>query len=400
LENPINPKLGKSTILPFAWVILAVVYLSMMVMAWTLFKISPLMPVLMQAFQIDLTRAGYLMSIIAGAGLLLALPSGMLLHRLGPKVILALAMGFMAAGSTAGAISGSFSVLLCSRLLEGVGIGLVGLTAPAIIAMWFPPDRQGIPMGLWATSMPVGSILLFNLAPGLGDSLGWQVVWWIGGGCALIMALVSGVLIISPPSRQQADGSNPRPPVFGEVLSNRTVWLLTLEFTCLNLTLGSLGTYYPTFLNQVRGYPLGQAAFIASVTTMVIIFSAPAAGWLSDRIGSRRLVIALPFLIIGFTFLFPFHVIGWQIYALLIVQGLAIGGTPTATFAAVSEVIPRPQLAGLAIAILLIGQNIGQLVGPILFSELVGKAGWATAGYWMIPFCLVGFISAWMLKVR
>jgi dipeptide/tripeptide permease len=46
------------------------------------------------------------------------------------------------------------------------------------------------------------------------------------------------------------------------------------------------------------------------------------------------------------------------------------------------------------------GQNLGSLVGPILFGQIVEKSGWMIAGYLMIPFCLAGFISGWLVKVR
>ena len=38
--------------------------------------------------------------------------------------------------------------------------------------------------------------------------------------------------------------------------------------------------------------------------------------------------------------------------------------------------------------------------GPILFGTLVESAGWATAGYWLSPVCLLGFVAGWLVKVR
>lgn len=390
----------KSRILPYAWVILAVVYFASVVSPFNQFKIPPLMPVLMQTFQIDLTQAGLLMSIIAMIGLVLALPTGIILQRLGPKAALLIALGLMAVGAGIGALSNSFAILLGSRIIEGLGMGLMGVTAPATIAMWFPPDRQGTPMGIWATWVPIGSVAVYNLSPVMAASLGWESVWWIGAGFAAVMIVISGLLITRPAAQSQPDMQAPAAPNVRQALANRNIWLLALAFGCMNLTMISLGTYYPTFLNEVRGYPLGQAAFLSSITTLVVLFSAPTAGWLSDRIGSRRLVFSLPFLVIAVSFLFPFRVTGWQIIALLITQGLIVGAIPTATFAAAGEIMRRPEWAGLGLAVVLIGQNLGQLLGPILFGEIVKSSGWAMAGYLMIPFCLLGFISGWMVKIR
>jgi MFS family permease len=84
----------------------------------------------------------------------------------------------------------------------------------------------------------------------------------------------------------------------------------------------------------------------------------------------------------------------------MVLQGLIIGAIPTATFAAAPEVMRRPEWAGLGLAILLIGQSLGQIFGPIFFGEIVQRSGWAMAGYLMIPVCLLGFISGWMVKIR
>ena len=394
------PAQEKSLIAPYAWVILAVVYFASVVAPFNQFKIPPIMPVLMQTFHVDLTQAGLWMSVIALVGLMLALPAGIILQRLGPKTTLLIALALTALGAMIGALANSFGALLGSRVVEALGIGLMGVTAPATIAMWFPPERQGTPMGIWATWVPIGSVAIYNLSPVLATSLGWQSIWWIGAAFALIMMIFCG-LLISRPAHQTPELNQVMPtPDLRIVLSNRSIWLLALEFACMNLTMVSLGAYYPTFLSEVRGYSLGRAAFIASLTTLMVLFSAPAAGWLSDRIGSRRLVFSLPFLVIAVTFLFPFHVTGWKIAAVMIAQGLIIGAIPTATFAAAAEIMIKPEWVGLGLAVLLIGQNVGQLLGPILFGQIVESAGWATAGYWMIPFCLLGFISGWMVKIR
>lgn len=388
-------------ILPYAWVILAVVYLASVVAPFNQFKVPPIMPVLMSAFNINLTQAGLLMSVLAVVGLALALPAGVILQRLGPRTTALIALGSMAAGAALGALSANYGLLMLSRVIEGAGMGLIGVAAPATIAMWFPPARQGAPMGIWATWVPVGMISIYNLAPQLAGTLGWRSVWWLGVAFAVAMVFVSGLLLRRPPAAGgTGDPAAPARLDLRSALANGDIWLLALAFACFNLALIGLGTYYPTFLNEVRGYPLGQAAFIASIGTLVILFTAPLAGLFSDRIGSRRLVFSLPFLAVAALLVFPFHVTGWQIPAVMIAQGMIAGAIPTAIFAAAPEVMRRPEWAGLGLAVILVGQNLGQLIGPVLFGQLVAGLGWAMAGYLMIPVCLLGFISGWRVKIR
>jgi len=384
----------------YAWVILLVVYFAGVVAPFNQFKVPPIMPLLLAEYQLDLTQAGLLMSIMAAIGLVLAIPASIALQRFGPKRTILVALGFLACGALMGALAGNYILLLGSRILEGIGLGLIGVAAPATISMWFPPEKRGTPMGIWATWVPVGTVVVYNLAPALVSSLGWQAVWWVGAGYALLMMLLTGLLITRPSVVAAYDTQNQPSTNLWAALSNRNIWLLALSFTCMNLVMVSINTYYPTFLKEQRGYTLGQAASIASVMTFLKLVSSPSAGWLSDRLGSRRILFSIPFLLIAFLLLFPFEVTGWWIIVVMSMLGLFMGVIPAATFAAAPDIMENPHLAGLGMAVVLVGQNVGQLIGPIFFGQLVQALGWSLAGYLIIPVCIVGFASGWMVKMR
>jgi predicted MFS family arabinose efflux permease len=200
-------------------------------------------------------------------------------------------------------------------------------------------------------------------------------------------------------SQQTGPGVEPAPGL-RVALVNRSIWLLGLEFACFNIIFIGLFTFLPTFLAEVRGYSLAQAAFITSLATLVGLGSAPLAGWLSDRIGTRRWLIAIPFLVVAAMMLWPFRVSGWILYAFVILLGLISGATPTATFAAAPEVMGTPQLAGIGMAVVSLGMNLGIVLGPSVFGVLVQTMGWVSAGYWLIPISLLGFVASWMVRVR
>lgn len=397
-----------SSVPRYAWVILLVVWLAGMAAPLNQFKVPPVLPVLIHAFNLDLASAGMLMSVFAITGLILALPAGFILQRFGPKVAGLTALAFVALGAVMGALSGTADLLLASRFVEGIGMGLVAVVAPAAIAMWFPAEKRGTPMGLWATWVPVGSIIMYNIGPALAASFGWQAVWWVGGACALLIFVLYGRLFRLPAPQEMAPESAParggasseKTPSPTRAMANRHIWLLSLQFLCFNVATLALGTFYPTFLNTVRGYGLASASFTASLVMMGTIVSAPLGGWLSDRIGSRKIMIVVPLVALALLFLFPYSVTGWWIPALAILMGVVGGAIPTATFAAVSEVMNRPQLVGAGMAVLALGQNLGMFIGPWAFGRLIETTAWTTAGYLLIPVCLLGAGAAWLVKVR
>lgn len=384
----------------YAWLVLAAVYLASVAAPFNQFKVPPILPTLMEQFGVNLSQGGLLMSTVALTGLLLALPAGLIVQRLGSRLSGLIALGCLTVGAILGGLSPSFGVLAFSRIIEGVGIGLMGVIAPATIAQWFSPQRQGAAMGIWATWVPVGSVLMYNLAPRFTVTYGWQMVWWGGAVFTLLTASLYAWIVRQPPQSEAQEEIAQPFPSFRQALANRDIWLLGATFACFNFVLVSIGTYYPTFLHEVRGYPLPTASFLASIATLVVLFSAPAAGWLSDRLNSRRLLITVPFLAIAVLLLFPFQVRGAGIVLLMGLQGLLVGAIPTATFAAAPEVMGKPQWAGLGLAVVLFGQYIGQLIGPLVFGELVLRFDWFVAALLLIPLCGIGFLLAWKMRLR
>lgn len=394
-----------SPVARYAWVVLIVVFLASVAAPLNQFKVPPLMPVLMQSFTLDLTQAGWLMSIFALTGLILALPAGVILQRLGAKVTGLIALACLLVGASLGALATDANSLLFSRVLEGAGLGLMVVVGPAAIALWFPRDKQGLPMGIWATWVPVGNFIMFNLAPALGTSSGWQAVWWAGAAFALVTLILYAMFMRQPTAsagdqiRSSAASAEPAPSLRSG-LANRDFWLLALAFGCFNIVGIGYTTYFPTFLAEQRGYTLAEASFIVSISTIGAIIAAPLSGWLSDRIGSRRKLLSIPLLILGAMLLFPFQLIGTALYIFVFFFGVVSVANPTATFAAVLEVAADPRQAGIGMAVVSVGMNLGILIGPILFGKLIETLGWVSAGYALIPVCIVGFALGWMVRVR
>lgn len=396
---PKSAKVDEVVVPSYAWVILVVAFIASVAAPLNQFKVAPVMPVLMEAFGLSMASAGWLMSVFAVTGFLLALPAGLILQRIGLKVTGLIAMGCLVVGSALGAISTAAGLMMFSRVIEGVGMGLIAVVAPASIAMWFPHEKQGAPMGIWATWVPIGSILMFILAPAMATAFGWRSVWWFGAAFALL-AFVLVWLFMRMPPQMAAHPAPGEAPDMKKALSNRSIWLLGAEFGLFNLALIAMSTFLPTFLQTVRGYSMAAASFTTSLTMITVLFSAPLGGLLSDKINSRRKLFTWPFLVVAAMMLFPFTVTGALIALWMILMGVIAGVIPTSTFAAAPEIMGKPELAGMGMAVVALGQNLGMFIGPVIFGALVESSGWVVAGYWMIPALVLGFVAGWLVKVR
>ena len=338
------------------------------------FKVPPVMPVLMNTFTIDLTTAGMLMSIFAITGLIIALPAGLFLQRYGLKTSGLAAAGCLLIGSVLGATAGSYYVLFVSRLVEGIGMGLMAVVGPAAIAAWFPAERRGLPMGIWATWVSLGSLLIYNIAPPMESAYGWQSVWWFAAGFTGIALLLFAAFFRLPPIEKNTlpNTSFSNIALFRKVLRRTNIWLLALAFGCFNFVIiGVIATYFPTYLKTVHGFDLAGASLITSIKMIVVIITAPLIGWLVDRVGSPRRIILLSFLALAVFMTLPFTISGWMIAGSMVLLGILAGAIPTCTFASVPELMGKAAPAGIGMGVIMIGQNLGQLLGPLVFGSLV-----------------------------
>ena len=288
-------------------------------------------------------------------------------------------------------------------------MGLIMVTAPFAISVWFPLQNRALPTGLWASSVGIGNIVTLLVAPALTLRSGWQAVWWA---CAAFSALsfILFALLFRLPKKEEmyaapAPASQEKPPSLASGMANRSLWMISISFGCYNLVVMAMCTWLPRFLEALRGYTMATAALFTAFIMLASIFSGPGGGSISDRLGKRKIMILIPYILMTVTFLFPFAVTGSMIPVYMILFGIVGGPLAPILLASVPEVAKSPSLIGIGMSVAAVGQNIGMFIGPWLFGVILDRvgatvSGYSTAGYWMIPICVVGIIATLCIKVR
>ena len=388
------------------WFILIIILLASMAAPLNQFKVPPVMPLLMEAFGASAAQAGLLMSLFAITGLLLAIPAGFIFQKLGYRLTGIIAILSLVIGAGWGALSRGFDIMLASRFIEGAGMSLMSVVAPAVIALWFSPKTRGKAMGIWAVWVPLGSTIMFLLAPALAGRWNWPGVWWFGCFYAVLVGfLYLRFLKSNPgqPSERKGKDSSSKLPNQGlaRVLSNRDLWLISLLFACFNFVFIALITWAPTFLQQARGISLARAAFLVSLTSILSIIACPTSGWVSDRTGTRKWVTVIPMVFMAPLFPLFFSAGETGFLALAVLVGFIGGFVPTGVFAGAVEAVGDERLGGMAMAVIQIGQNAGMLLGPLVMGWVIESGGgWQTAFWVLAPVSILGAVAGWMTRIK
>ena len=336
-------------------------YLAGIAIALNQSKVPPAMQVLLQSLHMDTATGGWLMSAFAVAGIVLGIPAAFVLARLGPKISGLIAIGCTLLGSIVGALATGATMLLGGRVIEGIGLGLITVIAPAVISMWFPPEKRGTPMGIWASWVPMGGFIMYNLAGPLLGSFGWQSIWWFGALFALIAFVIYALVVSAPPGSETTPERSPAANgSFGRMLFNPASWILALVFAAFNFTFLAYATWAPLYFNEALGVNPPTASFYASLASLAVIPTTIIAGWSLDRFKHRHLILTTSLAISGLFFVASFQLGNANAIApYMIALGLVGGFIPAATFTLAPETMPDPKFAGLALGIVSVGQNLG-----------------------------------------
>lgn len=386
--------------------VLFMMLMSMTAGAMCLNKVAPIVPVLTQALGLSGTgEAGLLISIFVISGIFLAIPSGVIIAKLGYFKTGIVALGCILVGSVVGALGSDYGVMLASRIVEGVGLILLMTLGPAAVASSFSDEKRGSAMGLLMCFMAFGQILMFNLAPRLAEALNWESVWWFTAVYALVFlmawvvflrdldATLAGDIASHALEDQPAERPEKTPLFSKDVFLNKGVWLIGITLLIYMVAEQGAIAFLPTYLTEVRGMDVAVASSIISIAPLVGIPVGIVAGMVSDKWGSRKKPLGILMLLSAVTYaLIPV----WpsDLYVVFVVLlGIAVMGQVGLAFSSVAELVPANR-GDMGTAFL----NTFQWVGIFLSSALVGAAieavGWDMTFFMLAPLTVVGALCA------
>jgi predicted MFS family arabinose efflux permease len=382
-----------------AWVISLVTVFGGISLALVQNKVSPVITVLIDTFQISMATAGLLSSIFTVMGMVMALPAAIILKKMGPKMAGVLALGCAIVGSVVGLLSDNVALLIVSRVIEGSGVGIIAVLAPAVISMWFPPEKRGLPMGIWGSWMMISQTVLFFASTPIVAAIGWQGMWYLGLGSCVIAVVLFLLLVQSPPAQlNNAPVENTDISLF-EGLKSAPSWLLAISAACFTFCSFTFVSWVTPYWTEVTGWPIESTRNWVSLLYFVEIIYAVIVGFILNKVRKRKELGIVGFAIYGVVGLFAFLVTQSPlVVALVFVFPIFDALIPCICWVVGPETAKNPVYIGISLGILNIGLNLGTLLSAPISGWLVEQNGWPAAGWCFLAAAILGGI--FMLLVR
>lgn len=224
---------------------------------------------------------------------LLQIVLGVLLDRIGPRLVMTVFALIGASGAFIFAGSHSLATAFLGRVLIGIGMASALMGSLKIFVLRFSPRQFSTLAGVFVSIGTLGTLLATSPLAYLALTIGWRGTFVLAGILTGLLAFfVFWVLKESGEAEKHllVDPSNPVNAVplsrlVKLVLANLSFWQISaFAFFRYGTFVALQGLWFGTYLMGVGGFSAVQAGNILMTLSIGYIAGAPVAGYLSDRV--------------------------------------------------------------------------------------------------------------------
>jgi MFS family permease len=324
----------------YSWVILAVTFLTMLVMAGAVGAPGVFIRPLEAEFGWDTAQISSALAIRFALFGLVGPFAAAFMNHFGVRQVVLTALTLVASGMVLSLFMTQFwQLVVLWGLVVGFGTGLTAMVLGATVATRWFSQRRGVAMGLLSASSATGQLVFMPMLANVTEHFGWRTALT----CICVAIVVAGVAVLALMRNHPADlqmpsyGDTDIQPVAAsthtfwqllltplqvlrDVSGTWTFWVLFMTFfICGASTNGLIQTHFISLCGDY-GLIATTAASMLAVMGIFDFVGTIGSGWLSDRFDNRWLLFSyyglrgVALLILPFS---DFTVYGLSFFALI-----------------------------------------------------------------------------------
>ena len=363
-------------------------------------KASIAIPQMHELYHWSLSSLSWIMSVFSIVGMIGGIFLGSLVQKWGDKRLFCIGLAILAGGSLLGATTTNFSFLITTRVIEGLGFLLVLVSAPSMLNRLTPKSKYNIVFGFWSMFMGIGIAISIFLGPFLNS---WQSLWLINAGLTFFILFI----IIFKVPNTEINNSNFAKNIslkkdILKVFKSRNPFLLAISFAAYNIIFFSVFTFLPLFLINRMGISASQSGVVCGAVILSSIVGNIGSSILLNRDIEAKKIIIFSNIFIGVLGIGIFLPFTPNILAILLCFLFSIiSGLIPATIVSLAPLSsPDKNLISLCIGLVMQGNYLGLVIGPLAIGLAISFSGWTAAIIPVVIFAIIGSLSSLLLKLK
>ncbi len=402
-----------------AWIPVWAIIVASILISTQYGKVPPSQPSMIDALGISYTMQGLLMTAFSASALVMAMVfGGTLIDRLGARKVVSVALLASVLGNVIALFATNDAALLATRVLEGAGYGVTMTAGPVIIAAWYEPKKRGIASGVWGANVGLGMLLSTGIANPILAATDWTGMW-VFSLVSTVLALLLVVICVKMPecapragagavavdaaaASAPADGSSPEIPKHGLLWGYCAPFaiLTAFMFFLVGGATDAFNSFTVTYLNVELDRPYTEANLTSMLASFGMLVGSVVIGVIFARAKDKMLVLIVNIALCA-VFLFAWFNMDASMpvtYAVGFLGGCFLGAAPALFFAIPPFVARSSHTVGAAVALVVLGQNLGTLAIPAIVGGVLDTSGYSVAAIVMGSLACVALVVAIAFK--
>ncbi|MEJ1977041.1 MAG: MFS transporter [Acetobacteraceae bacterium] len=258
-------------------------------------------PLIRQDLGLSIADMGYLLSAFLWSYAFAQLPTGAMVDKLGPRILLTMGLSLWSLAQFLGGLVQGFGQFFGARILLGIGEAPQFPTGARVVRDWFNPRDRGLATGVFNCASTLGTAIAVPLLTFLMLAFGWRTMFMIMGIAGLLVAAVWYFVYRNPTEvaltaeengyRTQGDPPGQRTKVtFREwklLFRFRTTWGMILGyFGCIYLT-WIYTAWLPGYLEIERHMSVKYTGWAAAIPFAFGVIGGVLGGYIADILVRR-----------------------------------------------------------------------------------------------------------------
>ena len=381
------------------WLKFTMLYIGAVVVGLSQLKITPIIKPLAEQLQVNMTQMSLLTSVFTISGIFIAIPGGILVSRYGAKKLLLIVMSCLVLGNVLGILSKSFSLLLVSRVIEGISFSTIVMIAVVLINDWFKDSHySGTAIGIFTTFPATASLIGMNLFLPLSNRFGIFASSYLLAGLGIFL-VISYFFLIEEPITEKQDEAVVGINVLKEAAQNKTVWVLGILQGVMAFVLYSYIALYPLLFTDYYSLPVSQANFYASLFGLFGIPFGVIAGMLIDKMKNRGLIFIAAYGMMLAACLAAPYLAGSQVAFIVQIFFLSVSASLASSSVTimVPNVVREERLLSVSLSIVNIFYYSCIVIGAPLVAAIIEKMSWPIGLLLLASVACIGLVASFVL---